>query len=624
MSKVPIYITIEGISGYNPLYVPVAEETHVRAGRLEPTSPKISNDSETDITVNLSTMPLIVDLSNGAWQKFADPNAHRYYEPVFTNGSTTPLAWTACPEAPLMPGCANDDQSGAFSFKQIVKFGSAYYGLDTKNNKVWKNTGALGAAWTDTTCTAAGNYSALYLNPQATRLWLGTDSGNAFNVTTGGTWADGGYAAQRFLTVGKDWWISSGRTLTQKVSTNPVSVNVGLPNTDITALLYYGNKILIGKPEGVFEFNGRSQSAAEQIFYAHSRDSLNCNFLVQHGGGVYFAADEGFYEYDGSAILDKTFAQFDGSATRAFYGGRVLNAYSDGRNMWLVFRVTTEDSYYNNFIVLWSERTGGFHPIYVTSSTSTSWDGAGIFFDNQKCRYSLGYNSATGAKTGMLLTDSVVPMAVDSTYPYTWSVGITSGWADWARDCVTKWWKGVVVSTKDLGSGSDATATVSYQKWTDTSFTSLGTATGTKDNYSILDATSPVPGFASTKINTKIMLTNAGTSSSKSKAFWLQSLHWLGTVMYETAFYATIVATLDMQNPLESGWDEKTFDGATILAGLKAGINQLFPVKLTMNDGNSYIGVLEPAGQGDLIDSVDSETGAPRDRTFAFAFRELK
>jgi hypothetical protein len=637
LSKVPAYVTITGINGYSPLKVPIAEETDIRGGLMEPTSPKISNDPNVDVQVNLSTFPLFVDLSNGAWARFHDPNAHRYNEPVFTAGTTTPLAWTASPEMGIAPGCANIDQSGAFAFKQIISFNGSYYGLDIKNNKVWKNNGGLTDTWTDTGCPAAGNYTELALNPASTRMYVGCTSGNAYYYN-GTSWSDAGYRATHYCAVGKDWFystIASGTffKLIQDTPTSPATVNVGLPNTAINAILHYQNRILIAKPEGVFEWNPNSKNRAEQIFFSLDQNVNNCRFLTLHGGSVYFNSGEGFFEYDGRSVLSKNFALFEGKPTRAFYGGMVTNAYSDGRNLWLVFQVTTEDGYYNTFLVLWSGRTNGFHPIFVNSSaTNPAWaSGSGawrlasaVWFDSQKVRYSIGYASASGSKTGILLTDGEVPMAVDSTYPYTWNVGITAGWADFGRDWVDKWLKGVRISTRDLYSGTQvATFTVYYKKWTDTAWTLLGSVVGTQDNAAILDSTTPVPGFTTTKLDTKIVLTNAGTASQRSNAAWVQSLHWMGTVEYTQAFHATITTTLDMENDLESATDETVFNGATILAGLRAGIAQTSPVQLTMPDGQSYIGRLGPAGMGDIIDTIDRQTGLPRDRRFAFVFTEL-
>lgn len=649
-NTVPLEIKIAGISGYNPLYVPVADESDIRAGYLEPVSPKISNDPNVDVTVNLSSFPAILDLSGGAWAKFHEINNKQYHEPVFSEGSTTPLAWTACPEAPLLPGCGWNEQNGAYAFKQIIKFKGDYYGLDIKNNEVWKNTGGAAASWTDTNCGAAANVTSLALDIAGSALMLGnnpTGAGDYARRFNGSTWSDySTIKASHFLAVGDLWFYVTVdsqtppvyRHLRQSTTTNYARIIVGLPDTPIMSLAHIANRILIGKPEGVFLWNGIARRPAQQIFYSRSVDPRNCNFLTVHGGSVYFAADDGFYEYDpnSNSILSKDFALFDGTTKRAFYGGRVLNAWSDGRNLWLIFQVGTsaDTPYYNTFLVLWNTaRGGGFHPIFVNStttdpvwhSTDTWRTASAIWFDSSKLRYSLGYHNSTGGKTGYLMTDGSVPIA-SASYPYTWNVGITLGWMDMSRDWIDKWLQGVRLSTKDLSSevGGATSFALSYQKWSDTSFTAFPSGTkprGTKDNL-LVEPTAESgnqAGFTTSKLQTKIVLENTADTDAVA---WVQSLHWIGTPVYSNAFHCTIIATLNMEESLMNLANDREYVGATVLAGLKTGIVQKAPVTLTMPDGNAYVGTLEPAGYGDILEVHNQDTNAPKQRRFAFAFKQ--
>jgi hypothetical protein len=69
MSRIPFEIKVEGISGYDPLYLPVEVESDIRVGHTEPTADKIGNDENKDVSVFLSTWDMLQDLSRGAWFK---------------------------------------------------------------------------------------------------------------------------------------------------------------------------------------------------------------------------------------------------------------------------------------------------------------------------------------------------------------------------------------------------------------------------------------------------------------------------------------------------------------------------------------------------------------------------
>ena len=131
------------------LYVPLASISAYRAGFVEPVAGKIQNDPNQDLTTNMTTVPVVLDLTGGAFSREFDPQKRRYWQPsVAGTGNTLvtgPLAWTAAPEragAPLICGAGWTATDGPFSFKDIVDFLSDVYAVDVKNWRVWKRSGS--------------------------------------------------------------------------------------------------------------------------------------------------------------------------------------------------------------------------------------------------------------------------------------------------------------------------------------------------------------------------------------------------------------------------------------------------------------------------------------------------
>ncbi len=626
-TEVPIEIALDGVSGTaTTVYVPIQSQGDIVGGYQEIVTQKLGNDPNADITTRLSTFPIVLNLSGGAWNKFFDPNANQYFEPVFTAGTASqPLAWTANPEAPLMPGCANTDKSGSYAFSQFVYYGSdnRIYGLDTKGDKLWKSDAGLTTiATTDTAIGGAGNITEIALNALATNIYVGRSTGNAFRWD--GSSHDFGKAAQHFVNVGKNFFYSDGRNVKWNGNESTFNVAVGLPDTNVKCMLYWNTYILVGKPEGIFVLNPRNKNF-DQIFYSNDTAGTNCNFLTLHGNTVFFAAGQGFFEYDGKNVLPKNFAQFDGNKNRFFYGGKVLNAYSDGRNLWLVFQVQTSDTtpVYNSFIVMMTPRTNGFHPVYVSSSTTNpSYIPRGLFFINNKLHYSLGNDNG-----GYLLTDGAVPMSATGS-PYTWDVGITTGWADMSRDWVTKWLYGARTTTKDTGSTSRYD--FYYMKWNDTSWTQFPSSpTGTNDNVLVQPTAESglQSGFVTTKVNAKLILHNTGNSTAQESVAALNSFHWIGQPVYDAAYQVTITATLYLDEEAYNPYKQRYYNGATIYSALKTAMEQNTPVTITMPDGTQFLGTIDPIGNGDRIDTMDTDTnkqGKPKIRKFSFLFTEYR
>lgn len=639
MAVAELEILIEGIdahgdwTGNATLSVPIESVRDVRGGYVEPQSQKISNDAENDIALSLSTFSVIQDLSAGAFQKFVEPNSNRYWEPVFLDGATTPLAWCLDPNRPIMPGCGHVDESGSYAFAQIMRWGSKssnkLYALDIKNNKVRQ---FASGAWSNiSTPTGVASVTELFASPSSTRLYLGNTGGVAWYYN-GSSWTSDTITAQHFCSNGKAIFYSDGRTVKWMTRENRWQVNVGLPNTNINALevLPNSNTILVAKPEGIFEIRNLAKFA-RRIFASPSLRGYNCLFLTPHGDSIWFAADGSLWEYDGNTMIERTFSEFEGSGESATLYGDILNGFSDGRTLWFIYQVyRSSTTYYETYIVAYSNRGVGFHPIFVSSSTSNPLYGddsdtpaRGIWFDRDVVKYSLGND-----KSGRLLTNGRVPLADSAnSIPYTWNVAIRTGYYDAYRDYVPKYWKGLRVTTRDLGTSDTFSVSFKYSKWEDEgSYTAFpDSLPGTQDNALVEPtAENDVSGFTTTKTDLQITLNNSGTTAQKCNAAWVQSVHWLGAVVYDKMYSLSFAALIDTQEKVERVDGSEFLAGNIIWDALNGALSQANPVRITMPDGFSFVGTLREAGGGDVLIELDMDTQTPRLRKMMILAQEWK
>lgn len=629
MSVIPIEVTLTGITGFSPLYLPLELESDLSVGFVEPTSDKIGNAQDVDITVLLSTWDVVSDFSQGAWRKNKELDAPTYDEPIYTKATSStlvqPLAWTLNENLPLMCGCGLQEENGSYGFAQFIRFrdgsgGNTVYGLDVKGNQVFKD---VAGTWTDTSATGSGNVTELAVygaNDTNRRLYLGRSSGNA-RYWNGSSWSDAGYAAQHFVQVGKAWYYANGHRLKKDSgATNALDVKVGFASWDINALLWFNDKILVGKPEGLYVVDPVSKLAQEIISFPQ-QGSDNCRFLCMHNGSAFFNAGEVLYELTlGFDLIRRRVAQFDGYGERPFVGGKVLQAASDGDNLYFCFKVTTATTY-DYFLVIYTGSQGGFHPVHVVSvlkANDPAYITGGVWFDSSKLRYSLGND-----KTGYLLTDGRVPMAnAASSIYFTRNVGVSLGWFDANRDFVTKWFQQVRVSTLDLA-GGNGQVEVFYKKWTDSSFTSMGDTSGTVENAVLTPAAeNAIAGFNTTKVNLQVKLKNA--SSTPFSAWGVKRAHLVGSAVYGKALVASIDVLLDWDNALEHRVTGRGYNAAALYNGLLAGISQTTPIRLTLPNGSAYVGTLLPGERGETLIDTRSDANKPRRQKMLVKFREYK
>src|SRR5512142_394345 len=578
------------------LYVPIESEADLHPGFIQPVGGKVSTDAQFDYLVNLQIWRLIEDVSGGAWRKFLDTTTRQYYLPEWTTSG--PLAWTLDPNHPVLCGAGTAlIATTTYAFEQFYNWKSAVYGLDTKGSKLYKE-GASPFGWTDQAIGLTSVPTEIHANKDSTALIVGQTTGQARISNSSGAgwtaWSPGGRAdpAQHFCMFGSnDLYYSSGQQLLQASNvTGYVRKTIGFPQTNINKLIWWSSKILVFKPEGVFAFDPASKST-EQIFSSPDLNVNNGKAAVFHRGNVYFNAGEHWYIFDGTPPRPADFLEVDGFGARPVDLGTVIGAWSDGMQLYLAVKVTTATTY-DVYIVIWSGRTGGYHPIFVQSvllaSYPASYEPRALYLDNNRLRYSLGNDI-----TGYLCTDGVSPLSNQAaSIPFTRNVAISTGWFDAGRDAVTKLFRNYLVSQDDRG--TTGSVLLSYKEWGETSWTDLpsATAAGPQDNVTC----TPTPrgltqiGFMTTKVNTKITLQNS--SSTPYNAWWLSNLHVVGQAQYSAAYQLNFAALLsgDGNNPITNPGNSRTYPSQMTQDALAGAISQ--PGALTLTDiyGNSYKG----------------------------------
>jgi len=741
--EIPLEVKVENVLpnaavGWNPavgeaLYLPVQRESDVVMAYAEVTTDKLGNSSEQDIYTLLSTWKIFDNLSAGAWDKFITPDSAKYFEPVFTAGTNTPLAWTYNAKAALMPGCGIVTQDAAgFSFKEFEQFKSRLFGLDTKNYRVWSERAGTwqyyagsGDGWTSTVLAgtitgAANNGSGLIRitsnshgmqtgdkitvanvtgtteanNTNGTPVWTITRiTANTFDLqgstftnayVSGGSWkADAaglrfeptelcnlqigganylivgqtsgwarrsldadtttpvwqdftdhsgvGTEAQHFAVVGQDIYYSKDAAVYNR--TTGTRWLVGDQNKKINRLLWWNNYLIITKPEGVWVLLPDVNSL-QKLMRFDDYDDDNGKVLIVHQNNAYWNQLENWFKWDGFNAPTQEIAEFDGNDNRAFYRGKVRGASSDGRNLYLVYRVTTSDAspYTNDFILIQHPRTLGYHPVYVSSSQTTppsNYIGA-VIFESNKLRFSVGVNTTTA--TGYLLTDGNVPMSASSV-PYTWGVGITTGYFDASRAHVPKWVFKNAVSTKDISSTGTGNLTLSYQRWNDTSFTAYPSVlTGTNDRAEMTPtAATETPsyqnaaGFTANKVQWKLVLNNTGNSTQKEKLFYVESFFAIGMAFYEPVNVASVTVPILRNGTYKLRTGDRTYNSNKTLAGLRAMQVQVVPMYVTLPllDARLLMTCI-PNPAGLRIESVRDEDSKVADGQISIDLKEMK
>lgn len=708
------------------LNLPIEHESDMLLSFVETVADKLGNDSEHDIYNYLSTWKVFDDLSAGAWQKFHHADEKKYFEPVFTAGTSTPLAWTLDPDAPLLPGAPFYDQTSAnYSFFDYESFKGKLFAIDTRNWRVWRRNSntweyyaGAGTGWTS---TPLGGSITNVTNPAGTThrvatgatlpavndlvtiqnvggatsanstaaspVWTVTAVGAGYfefdptialagAYTSGGTWkADAagllaepteliniqqngtnylyvgqggsGYArrssnadttptwanystinARHFALVDEDLYYANGAIVTN--STTTTQWKVGDQNTNVNRLEWWSNYVIITKPEGVWVLLP-TQDSLQRIAWFRTRSSDNGKVLLIHNSNAYWNAEESWYKWDGFNDPEQVIGKFDGNDNQLFYRGKVRAAFSDGQNLFFIWRVTTSDAspYYNDFVVIQSGETLGYHPVYVATSTTSepSYYVGGIFLTGNKLFFSCG--TASNSVTGYLATNGKIPIS-ETNLPYTWGVGIITGWMDMGREHLAKWVKEVKVSTRDVSGTGTGNLTLSYQRWSDSAYTAFpSTLTGTNDIATLTptaateSAAALQAGFTGNKVRFKLVLNNTGTSTQKEKMFYVRSFHVVGRIKYPFARQLALRVSLNYQEREANRGNRRRYTASEVYAGLLSLMAQTAPVTVTVN-GESYLMTSLPNAGGVPYLEANTSTGRAGRRYFNISLREEK
>lgn len=418
-------------------------------------------------------------------------------------------------------------------------------------------------------------------------------------------------------------------------ATTNSSWSVGDIDTYVQRMVWFSDYLVITKPEGVWVLLP-AQNSLQRLTYNKARHADNGRALVTHQGNVYWNIEDDLYKWDGFSDPPQKIAKWDGNDNRIFYQGRIRALHSDGHNLYLIYRVITSDAspYRNDFVLIMNSETFGYHPVYVSSSTTAdpSYFVGGVMLDNNKLYFSCG--TTAPASVGYLLTDGRVPLS-DTNKPYTWGVGIKTPYLDFARGHLKKWFQKAIVNTRDISATNTGYLNVAYQRWGDASKTEFGTnITGTNENLDVTPAAAIEAvgtdaafqlqaGFSAVLVRFWLTLNNSGSSAQKEKMFYVKSLHMAGMIAYPFAREDAINVRLDFTQTIRNNTNKRGYVGATVLAGLLAAQNQRIPMKATFPDGSTaYVTVL-PSGAGRRVTNYGTD-GKPEHEIFGIILKEMR
>lgn len=504
--------------------------------------------------------------------------------------------------------------------------GSTFGGAYTSGGE-WAVTGldAVGLTAPPTEIYSRGD-----TNSQMLLVGQGTDSDSttyAKYSTTGTSWASWQVNstdtnAQHFCQVGKRMWYSTGHTLMEAANTNPRTQRIGEKNRDIRRLLWYGDKILISKNEGLFEYDPRDRTATI-VYDAPNKSAWNGRALVLHNGSAWCSFEQALIEYDLSSVEEHTLFLQEGENDKPFYAPEVLGAMSSGKLLYLVVRISTAETTpnYNYYLVIFTGRAGGYHPVFLSTTTaSPSWllEGSAVYWYGNRLYYSLGRDSSYQADTGWIHTDGEFPLSETTSNTYTTNVAIDLGEITLGRDTLDKLFKEIRYSLVDQADSAGGKVKFYYRLPADSSWTLIGeSSAGTQTNTTMsFAATAPsLQGLVTENIRIKIELTN--TDSTPNDAWYLSNAHLVCLITHDIAYQCSFTAWLrdDLDEP-------RPYIKEKILDGLIGAVTQPEPVYLTDLFGKSYYGTMRPDPGGLQVDAYDSDEMIYRDASFGVIFQE--
>lgn len=493
-----------------------------------------------------------------------------------------------------------------------------------------------GGEWADTYNDAAalkGRPTELFAkgdsNSDVLIVGVGTNGDGTFarKTTNGTTWSNftvnsTNTNAQHFVQIGQRLWYSTGNQLKEDASANARNTRVGMKRYDVGRLLWYSNKILISKRDGWYEWDPRDRLPT-MIYDAPKLTQYNGDALVLHAGSAWCNFDDNWVEYDLTSIQEHQILLVEGTLNKPFYLPQVIAAYSAGKQLYLVLKVTTTEATpnYNYYLTLYTGKAGGYHPVFLVTTTqagSSTFQGQGVYWFSDKLFYSFGAINAIGESyTGYLATDGEVPMSATG-LNYGNNVALDLGEIDLGRPNLDKYFHEIRYSLTDQAASAGGKVKFYYRLLTDTSWTLLGESSAGTQSNSIMAfpaAGSNIAGVVAPRIRIKIELTN--TDSTPNAAWYLNSVHLVALISYDVAYQCSFNAWLkeEIDEPRAYNRDE-------IYDGLVGAIAQSEVVQLTDPFGNVYNGFLRPDPGGLRIVDYDTDAAAYREATFGVIFVE--
>ncbi len=325
----------------------------------------------------------------------------------------------------LGPKLSTSDFNGNAEPKvQFVEFNGSFYAIGARYVHVfnestgeWDVSKDMGAS-----SAAVKGCAAVY----GSYLVVGAGANvDYWRLSTGGVWDQpaSSYKAQLFALVGNTLWrVFSGNQLSSSTdfTTWSSAVSIGTVQNVATLITDYNGNPLVGKPEGLFEYDGTKVSnRIPEIAYRLS--ASNCRGGKPSRGMLFLPVGPAIWQYTSDAI------QTEGKPTRSAEAlapgisressnevrGPILDLWPDVDFLWGIMAAVSG----NYYIVAYDYNPTvgqGWHQVALTSQTSTTALGR---FQPASGNPRLFYSEGSTIKYFLLPSNALNPY-VDSGYEY--------------------------------------------------------------------------------------------------------------------------------------------------------------------------------------------------------------
>jgi hypothetical protein len=318
-----------------------------------------------------------------------------------------------------------DGGTSAESKVQFIEFNGSWFAIGARYCHIWVPGTTSWTVDKDFGATSAAQKNAATVFANTLVVGVG-NTDDYWSRTTGGVWSQpaAGIKAQMLALVGNTLWrMFSANQLSSSTNgtTWVTAVSIGNSNQTATLLSDYNGNPHVGKPEGLFEYDGTTVRN-RLVEIAYRQNSENCRGGKPARGKMYLPIGPALWQYTADAV------QTEGKPTRSAevlapsitkasnneVRGKIKDLWPDVDFLWGVLQAQSGTYYLVSYD--YNPTPGqGWHQVVATGTTAVTSVGR---FQDTTGNPRMWYSEGTSAPKYFLLPlDAINPYA-DSAYLY--------------------------------------------------------------------------------------------------------------------------------------------------------------------------------------------------------------